>query len=112
MGLVESLKARGTELAGRAMSKLFEDEKRAEQVGELFGMLQRGRKAVASAQEATLKGLGVASRGEVQAAGKRLAQLRKSARKLDEKLGNLQSSLGPPAGAADAEPASGGRISG
>jgi BMFP domain-containing protein YqiC len=107
MGLVDSLKARGTELAGRAMTRMFEDEKRAEQLGELVGMLQRGRKAVASAQEATLKGLGVASRGEVQAAGKRLAQLRKSARKLDEKLGALQSRLATPAADDSSEQASG-----
>jgi hypothetical protein len=93
MGLVDSLMNKGGALAGQAMAKLFEDEKRAGQIAELVGLMQRGRKALDSAQEQALKGLGVASSGEVKAAGKRLAQLRKSARKLDEKLGALKSKL-------------------
>lgn len=93
MGLVDSLKNKGASLAGQAMTKLFEDEKRAEKIGDLLGFVQKSRRAIDSAQEAALKGLGVASSGEVKAAGKRLAQLRKSARRLDEKLGALDSRL-------------------
>jgi hypothetical protein len=93
MGLIDTLRAKGTDLAGQAMGKLFEDERRAEKLGQLVTMIQQGKKSVDALQEAALKGLGVASSGEVKAAGKRLAALRKSARRLDEKLSLLQGRL-------------------
>jgi BMFP domain-containing protein YqiC len=93
MGLVGDLRARGSDLAGKAMTKLLDDPKRAEKVGELLGMIQRGRKKLDDAQQAALKSLGVASRGEFQAAGKRLASLRRTARTLDEKLGQVAGRL-------------------
>jgi hypothetical protein len=93
MGLMDAIKSKSATLAGQAMAKLFEDEKRAVQLGELIGMLQKGRRAIDGAQEAALKGLGLASSGDVRAASKRLAALRKSARKLDEKLGALASKV-------------------
>jgi hypothetical protein len=89
MGLVDTLLSRSAALASQAASKLIEDEKRAEQVGELINLLQRGRKALDGAQERALRNMGVASSGDLKAASKRLASLRKSARKLDEKLGAL-----------------------
>ena len=94
MGIVDTIKSRGTALAGQAMEKLFEDPKRAEQVGELVGRIQRGRQAIGEAQDAALRTIGVASSSEGKAAGKRLAALRKSARKLDEKLGKLATRVG------------------
>lgn len=89
MNLVDTLKRQALGLGGKAMEKVFADEKRAEQIGELFMFVQRGRKAVDSAQQAALRGVGMASTGDLKATGKRLAQLRRSARKLDEKLGRL-----------------------
>jgi hypothetical protein len=94
MGLADTLLSKGTDLAGKAMQKLFEDQRRAQQVANLVGALQQGRKAIDAAQEQVLKNMGVASSGDMKAAGKRLAQLRKSARALDEKLGALQKKLG------------------
>lgn len=94
MGLVDTLRSKGQSLAGSAMSKLFEDEKRAEKIGELFTLVQKGRKAVDTAQEAALRGMGVASSGELKATGKRLAQLRRSARQLDDKLSKLANAVG------------------
>lgn len=91
MSVMDSIKTRGAALAGRAMAKLFEDEKRAEQIGELVGAIQRGKRTLDEAQEAALRSFGVASSGELKAASKRLARLRKSARQLDEKLSALAS---------------------
>lgn len=93
MGLVDALKKQALGLGGKAMERVFADERRAEQVGELFMMVQRGRKAVDAAQEAALRGLGVASSGDLKATGKRLAQLRRTARQLDEKLSRLADRL-------------------
>ena len=90
MSLVDTLRSKGANLAGQAMQKLFEDEKRAQTIASAVGLVQRGKKALDTAQESALKGLGIASSGEVKAAGKRLARLRKSARALDEKLAKLQ----------------------
>jgi hypothetical protein len=89
MSVVKSLRSKGMAIAGQAMEKLFADQRRAEQIGELLGMIQKSRKAIDDAQEAALKGLGIVSSGDLKAANKRLAGLRKSARQLDEKLGKL-----------------------
>jgi hypothetical protein len=89
MGLVENLRSKSAALAGQAMTKLFADEKRAQQIGEMINLVQRSRRRIDEAQERALKELGVASSGDLKAAGKRLAALRKSARQLDEKLGAL-----------------------
>src|ERR1700677_2253333 len=89
MGLVDDMRSRSTAIAGQVLSKFFADEKRAEQVGELLNLVQKSRKALDEAQEKALRGMGVASSGDLKAAGKRLAALRKNARKLDEKLGAL-----------------------
>jgi polyhydroxyalkanoate synthesis regulator phasin len=89
MGLAKDLRSRGVAMAGEAVSKLFADEKRAAQIGDLLNLVQKSRKAIDEAQERALRNMGVASSGDLKAAGKRLAALRKSARKLDEKLGTL-----------------------
>jgi len=89
MGMFDSLKSAGTAAAGEAVKKFLADEKRTEQIGELLNLIQRSRKALDGAQEKALRGMGVASSGDLKAAGKRLAALRKSARLLDEKLGAL-----------------------
>lgn len=93
MGLVDTLFSKGSDIAGKAMQKLFEDEQRAQRIAEVVGMVQRGRKALDDAQESALKNLGVVSSGDMKAAGKRLAQLRKSARALDEKLSAVKKKL-------------------
>lgn len=89
MRLVDTLKRQALGLGGKAMEKVFADERRAEQIGELFMLVQRGRKRVNSAQQAALRSMGMASSGDLKATSKRLAQLRRSARQLDEKLGRL-----------------------
>jgi hypothetical protein len=89
MGLVGDLRKRGAQLAGDAATKLLADEKRAKQLGEALNAVMKGRKAIDDAQEKALRSVGIASSGDLKAAGKRLALLRKSARKLDEKLGML-----------------------
>ncbi len=90
MGLVDDARKKGGRLAGKAVEKLFQDEKRAQKIASVIGLVQRGKKAWDTAQESALKSLGVASSGEMKAAGKRLARLRKSARALDEKLAKVQ----------------------
>lgn len=94
MGLADSLRSKGAALAGQAMTKLFADEKRAQQLGELLNLVQLGKKRLDEVQERALREMGVASSGDLKAAGKRLAALRKSARQLDEKLGALADKVG------------------
>lgn len=93
MSLVDSLRSRGNAVAARAMEKFFSDPRRVERLGEFANLVQRGRKSIDAAQEAALKAVGVASSGDVRAAGKRLAVLRRSARRLDDKLSELSSRL-------------------
>ncbi len=90
MGLVDTFFSKSTDIAEKAIQKFFEDSNRASQVASLVGSVQRGKKALENAQEAALKRVGLASSGDLKAAGKRLAQLRKSARSLDQKLLALQ----------------------
>lgn len=90
---MSSLRSRTTALAMKAVEKLLSDPKRAEQLGELFVRVQKGRQTVAAAQEAALNAVGLASSGDVKAAGRRLAALRRSARKLDEKLSQVATRL-------------------
>ena len=94
MGIADVLRSKSTEIAGKAVEKVFADEQRARQLAGLVGALQQGRKAIDAAQEQMLRSAGVASSDDLKAAGKRLAQLRKSARALDEKLGALQRKVG------------------
>lgn len=93
MNVVQELKSRGTRLAGNALNWVFADERRAQKVGELLTLVQKGRAAVDAAQENALRTVGVASSGSVKDAGRRLAALRRSARKLDEKLDAVASRL-------------------
>ena len=67
MSLVGSLRSKGVQLAGQAMTKLFEDEKRAAQIGELIGKIQQGRKRLDAVQESALQSLGLVSSGELRA---------------------------------------------
>lgn len=91
--MVDSLRSRGNAVAARAMEKFFSDPRRVERLGELANMVQRGRQSIDAAQEAALKAVGVASSGDMRAAAKRLAVLRRSARRLDDKLTELSSRL-------------------
>lgn len=94
MALVDTLKKQAAALGAKAMEKAFADERRAEQIGELFMYVQRGRKAVTEVQDSALRSMGVATSTDIKATGKRLARLRRSARQLDEKLARLADDLG------------------
>lgn len=93
MSIIASLRSRGQAAAGRAVGKLLSDPRRVEQLGELVSLVQKGRKAVETAQEAAVKAVGLASSGDLKATSKRLAKLRRSARQLDVKLGKLSELL-------------------
>lgn len=93
MSIIASLRTRSKAAAGNAVTKILSDPRRVEQLGELVNLVQKGRKAVDSAQEAAVKAVGLASTSDIKATGKRLAKLRRSARQLDSKLSKLSELL-------------------
>lgn len=90
MGLVDTLKSRGSALAEEALRRVFADEARAQRIAQVIAKVQEGRRVVAGVQERLWQSAGLASSGELRSAARRLAQLRRTARALDEKLDALQ----------------------
>jgi hypothetical protein len=90
MGLVDTLRSRGIAFAEEALRRAFADEARAERIAQVVAKVQEGRRVVADVQERLWQSAGLASSGELRSAGRRLAQLRRAARALDEKLESLQ----------------------
>lgn len=89
MGLRKQLKAQAMGLSQRALQKLFEDEKRATQLANAIGAVQRGKQSIDSTQQAIMKQLNFASRADYKAVGKALSSTRKKAQALFEKLSKL-----------------------
>jgi hypothetical protein len=90
MGLVDTLRARGTALAEEAFRRVFADEARAQRIAQVVAKVQEGQRTVAQLQERVWQSVGLASGGDLRLAARRLAQLRRAARTLDEKLDALQ----------------------
>ncbi|MFM2152131.1 MAG: StkC protein [Pseudomonadota bacterium] len=90
MGIVDTLRSRGSALAEDAVRRVFADEARAQRIAQVVAKVQEGQRVVAEVQERLWQSVGLVSSGELRSAGKRLAQLRRTARALDEKLDALQ----------------------
>jgi hypothetical protein len=85
----KTLRERATEVGLKAMSKLFEDPRRAEAIARAVGGLQKAKQAIDEVQEKALKAAGLVTREDFKDAGRRLSAL-----ELDQLLGD-QKKPGP-----------------
>jgi hypothetical protein len=90
MGFGKELKKRALSVTAKAMEKLMADEKRAMQVANAIGTVQRGKQALDKGQEELLRALNFAPKSDFKAVGKKLSNLKRRLRELDEKLGTLR----------------------
>ena len=86
MGLRDSLKKRALGLSQKAMERLMADEKRAMQIAQAIGTVQKGKQTLEKAQDTALRQMNFAAKGDFKALGKRMSSLKRRLRELDEKL--------------------------
>ena len=89
MGIGKELKKRAMSASARAMEKLMADEKRAMKIANAIGSVQRGKQALDKGQEELLHALNFTSKSDFKAVGKKLSNLKRRLRELDEKLDEL-----------------------
>jgi hypothetical protein len=89
MGIGKELKKRALDMSAKAMEKLMADEKRAMQIANAIGTVQRGKQALDKGQEELLHALNFTSKSDFKAVGKKLSTLKRRLRELDEKLDSL-----------------------
>jgi hypothetical protein len=89
MGIGKELKKRALSASAKAMEKLMADEKRAMQIANAVGTVQRGKQALDKGQEELLRAFNFATKGDYKAVGKKLSSLKRRLRELDEKLDEL-----------------------
>ena len=85
----KTLRERAAGLGMKAMTKLFEDPKRAEAIAAAIGGLQKAKAAIDEAQEKVLRAAGLVTREDFKGAGKRLSALKRRCRELAEELDQL-----------------------
>lgn len=86
MGIGKELKKRALGVSAKALEKLMADEKRAMQIANAIGTVQRGKQALDKGQEELLRALNFAPKSDFKAVGKKLSSLKRRLRELDEKL--------------------------
>ncbi|WP_224366556.1 hypothetical protein [Hyalangium versicolor] len=89
MGFADELKKKALGVSSKAMEKLMADEKRAMQVANAIGKVQRGKQAFDKGQEELMRALNFAPKSDFKAVGKKLSSLKRRLRELDEKLDSL-----------------------
>lgn len=89
MGIGEELKKKALGVSAKAMEKLMADEKRAMQIANAIGKVQRGKQALDKGQEGILRALNFAPKSDFKVVGKKLSSLKRRLRELDEKLDSL-----------------------
>ena len=89
MGIRKRLKERAIGLSQKALERLFSDEKRAMQIANAIGQVQRGKQVVERGQEDVMRALSFAPKGDFKALGKQLSGLKRRLRELDETLDKL-----------------------
>lgn len=89
MGIGEELKKKALGVSAKAMEKLMADEKRAMQIANAIGKVQRGKQALDKGQEGILRALNFAPKSDFKVVGKKLSNLKRRLRELDEKLDSL-----------------------
>jgi hypothetical protein len=90
MGIGDELKKRALGASAKAMEKLMADEKRAMQIANAIGRVQRGKQALDKGQEELMRALHFAPKSDFKAVGKKLSSLKRRLRELDEKLDQLK----------------------
>jgi hypothetical protein len=85
----KTLRERAAGLGMKAMTRLFEDPKRAEAIAAAIGGLQKAKAAIDEAQEKALRAAGLVTREDFKGAGKRLSALKRRCRELAEELDQL-----------------------
>src|SRR5690349_21828688 len=71
MGIGKELKKRALSMSAKAMEKLMADEKRAMQIANAIGTVQRGKQALDKGQEEILRALNFTSKSDFKAVGKK-----------------------------------------
>lgn len=89
MGIGDELKKKALGVSAKAMEKLMADEKRAMQVANAIGKVQRGKQALDRGQEELMRAFNFAPKSDFKAVGKKLSNLKRRLRELDEKLDSL-----------------------
>ena len=92
----KSIKDRAMAAGFKAMGKLMEDPKRAEQVGKAFETAQKTMAAIDATQTRALHAAGIAAKDDFKAAGKRIKALRERAESITERLSRIEERLGRP----------------
>jgi polyhydroxyalkanoate synthesis regulator phasin len=87
--VAKTVRERAAELGMKAMSKFFEDPKRAEAIAKAIGGLQQAKAAIDEAQEKALRAAGLVTREDFKSAGKRLSALKRRVRDLADELDSL-----------------------
>jgi hypothetical protein len=96
MGLSKKLKDEAMSLSSKAMEKLMSDDKRAMQIANAIGSVQRGKEAFDKGQSELMRQLNLAPKSDFKALGKQLSSLKRRIRELDEKLEGLASAPAKP----------------
>ena len=89
MGFADNLKKQALDWSQKAVERLLSDEKRAAQVAQAMGQLQKGKKVLEQGQEELLRALQFAPRSDYKALGKQLSGLKRRMRELGERLDAL-----------------------
>lgn len=89
MGIRRKIKDRAMGLSQKALEKLFADEKRAMQIANAIGQVQRGKQSLDKGQEDLMRAMSLAPKGDFKALGKQLSVLKRRLRELDERLDKL-----------------------
>ena len=89
MGVRSEMKKRALDLSQRAMERLMADEKRAMQLANAIGKVQKGKQAIEKGQDDVMRALNFAAKGDFKALGKKFSSLKRRMRELDEKLDAL-----------------------
>ena len=85
----KSFRERAAQLGMRAMTKLFEDPRRADAIAKAVGGLQKAKEALDEAQEKALRAAGLVTREDLKEAGKRLSALKRKVREVADELDKL-----------------------
>ena len=89
MGIASRLKKRAMGYSQRAMERLFADEKRATQIANAIGAVQRGKQRFDTGQRVVMHGFNFATKSDFRDLGKSLGSLRRRVASLNEKLSGL-----------------------
>lgn len=87
--MAKKLSERAVEAGLKALGKLMEDPRRAEQVASAMASVGRAKERLTTTQAAALHAASLVTREDIKDAGKRLSKLRRRGVELNEKLDRL-----------------------